>query len=37
MVHLLEPTHCASFVELMEQYMPNWRHRRDLLNHLPAA
>lgn len=37
MTHLLEPTHNARFVALMDQFMPNWRVRRDLLNQLPVS
>ena len=36
MAHLLEPTHNARFIALMEQFMPNWRLRRDHLNQLPV-
>jgi predicted metal-dependent hydrolase len=36
MVHLIEPTHNARFVGLMDRFMPNWRSRRDLLNSLPV-
>jgi|ERR1039458_2958253 predicted metal-dependent hydrolase len=36
MAHLLEPTHNARFVSLMDGYMPNWRLRRDQLNRLPV-
>lgn len=36
LVHLLEPTHNARFVALMNQYMPQWRFYRDLLNRLPV-
>jgi predicted metal-dependent hydrolase len=36
MVHLLEPTHGARFIALMDGYMPNWRLRRDQLNQLPV-
>jgi predicted metal-dependent hydrolase len=36
MVHLLEPTHNASFVALMDRLMPQWRGRRAQLNHLPV-
>jgi predicted metal-dependent hydrolase len=36
MVHLLEPTHNARFIALMERFMPNWRLRRDHLNQLPV-
>jgi hypothetical protein len=35
MVHLLEPTHNARFVSLMDQYMPRWQHHRQMLNRLP--
>ena len=36
MVHLLEPTHNAHFVALMDKFMPKWQHRRALLNRLPV-
>jgi hypothetical protein len=37
MVHLLEPTHNARFVALMDQFMPAWRHYREELNRLPVS
>ena len=36
LVHLMEPTHNARFVALMNQFLPGWEHRRDLLNRLPV-
>jgi predicted metal-dependent hydrolase len=36
LVHLLEPTHNARFVALMNRNMPDWRHRRQVLNSLPV-
>jgi predicted metal-dependent hydrolase len=36
MVHLLEPTHNARFIALMERFMPNWRMFREQLNQLPV-
>lgn len=36
MVHLLERTHNQRFVSLMDQFMPRWQSRRDLLNRLPV-
>jgi predicted metal-dependent hydrolase len=36
MVHLLEPTHNARFVALMDHFIPNWKLRRQLLNRLPV-
>lgn len=36
MVHLLEPSHNARFVALMENYIPKWKHLRDKLNNLPV-
>jgi predicted metal-dependent hydrolase len=36
MAHLLEPTHNARFIALMDRFMPNWRLRRDHLNQLPV-
>jgi len=35
LIHLLEPTHNARFVDLMDQFMPAWRHYRRVLNRLP--
>jgi predicted metal-dependent hydrolase len=36
MVHLLEPTHNDRFVALMDRYLPNWQHQRQMLNRLPV-
>ncbi len=36
MMHMLEPTHNRRFQELMDRFMPQWRHYRDLLNRLPV-
>jgi predicted metal-dependent hydrolase len=36
MTHLIEPTHNARFVALMDAYMPNWQFQRGLLNRLPV-
>jgi predicted metal-dependent hydrolase len=36
MVHILEPTHNARFLNLMDRLMPNWRFYRQLLNRLPV-
>lgn len=36
MAHLLEPTHNARFVGLMDAYMPSWQFQRGLLNRLPV-
>jgi predicted metal-dependent hydrolase len=35
MVHLLEPTHNARFIALMDQFMPRWQFYRQMLNRLP--
>jgi predicted metal-dependent hydrolase len=35
MLHLLEPTHNARFVGLMNRFMPHWQQCRDTLNRLP--
>ena len=37
MTHVLEPTHNACFVALMDQCMPQWRFYRDQLNRLPVS
>jgi predicted metal-dependent hydrolase len=36
LVHLLEPTHNTHFVKLMDQFLPGWPQRRELLNRLPV-
>jgi hypothetical protein len=36
MVHILEPTHNARFMDLMDRMMPNWRFYRQVLNRLPV-
>ncbi|MBI5716611.1 MAG: M48 family metallopeptidase [Burkholderiales bacterium] len=36
LVHMLEPTHNARFVALMDRFLPGWPHRRELLNRLPV-
>jgi len=37
MTHVLEPTHNARFVALMDQFMPQWQFYRDQLNRLPVS
>lgn len=37
LAHLLEPTHNAHFVELMDWFMADWRSRRDQLESSPLA
>jgi len=36
LAHLIEPTHNARFVALMDRFLPQWRMRRDHLNRLPV-
>jgi len=36
LVDLLEPTHNARFIALMDQFLPEWRSRRAALNRLPV-
>ena len=36
LVHLLEPTHNARFIDLMDQFMPKWSFYRQRLNRLPV-
>jgi predicted metal-dependent hydrolase len=36
LVHLLEPTHNARFIALMDRFMPNWQLHRQILNRLPV-
>jgi hypothetical protein len=37
MIHLMERHHTARFRDLMDQFMPDWRVRRDELNKSPLA
>lgn len=37
LVHLLEPSHNARFISLMDKFMPNWKHVRDELNRAPLG
>lgn len=37
MTHLLERGHGERFTKLMDEFMPDWRSRRDLLNQSPLA
>jgi predicted metal-dependent hydrolase len=34
--HLVEPTHNARFITLMDRAMPNWQQYREMLNRLPV-
>lgn len=36
LAHLLEPTHNARFIALMDRFMPNWKFYREVLNRLPV-
>jgi len=36
LIHLIEPTHNARFVALMDEFMPAWPHHRRALNRLPV-
>jgi len=36
LAHLLETTHSARFVAVVDQHLPGWPHRRELLNRLPV-
>jgi predicted metal-dependent hydrolase len=36
MAHLIEPTHNARFIALMDQFMPKWQSYREALNRLPV-
>ena len=36
MAHLLEPTHNACFMDLLNRCMPKWEFHRDVLNRLPV-
>lgn len=36
LAHLIEPTHNARFIALMDHFMPMWRHIKEELNRLPV-
>jgi predicted metal-dependent hydrolase len=36
LAHMLEPTHNAQFIALMDQFMPKWQSYRQMLNRLPV-
>ena len=37
LVHMLEPSHNARFIALMDQFLPEWRTIRNQLNELPLS
>jgi predicted metal-dependent hydrolase len=37
MLHIIEPTHSAKFLDLLDGYYPTWREARMELNELPVA
>lgn len=37
MTHYLERNHGGRFIRLMDEFMPDWRSRRDLLNNAPLV
>ena len=37
LVHLLEPSHNARFVSMMDKFMPQWHQHRNELNRIPLA
>ena len=36
LVHLLEPTHNARFIGLLDRFLPRWQSCRQMLNRLPV-
>lgn len=36
MIHILEPTHNERFQAYMSRFLPDWQHRRQVLNRLPV-
>jgi hypothetical protein len=36
MAHLIDSTHGARFVAVMDRFVPKWREIRGVLNRLPA-
>ncbi len=37
MVHLLERSHNKRFQSLMNQFLPDWKHHKNILNQLPVS
>ncbi len=37
MAHLVEPTHNARFIALMDRLVPHWKTFRNELNRLPVS
>lgn len=37
LIHLIEPSHNANFIALMDKYLPNWKHVRNELNQAPLG
>lgn len=37
LIHIIEPSHNAKFVELMDEHLPNWRSIKRTLNSQPLA
>jgi predicted metal-dependent hydrolase len=37
LAHLLEPSHNARFIALMDRFLAGWRDARDQLNRLPIS
>jgi predicted metal-dependent hydrolase len=37
LAHLLEPSHNARFIALMDKFMPNWKQHRAELNRIPLS
>jgi len=37
LIHLIEPSHNANFVQLMENHLPSWESLRNRLNSAPLA
>lgn len=37
LIHILEPSHNANFVKLMDLHLPNWRYIKRVLNSQPLA
>jgi predicted metal-dependent hydrolase len=36
LIHIIEPTHNERFQALLGRFMPDWEHRRQVLNRLPV-
>lgn len=37
LAHLRQPNHDAAFIDLLDEHLPDWQHRREILNGAPLS